>query len=123
MEHLSKRNVTREPSPCHIVESLGHELIDNDGIMNEESWAEVATETAVGFVGGIAGGNGAIYKNKYMSQQGARWLKHVGSDGLKKASSFYYKMTANYSKQFAKKTLLGLAKGWTGGKVAGKLIA
>lgn len=105
-------------SATGFVESLSHELIDNNGKMSDESWATVATDTAVGFLGGLAGGNGAMYGNKYMSQQATRLAKHITTDGVKKAGSFYLKMTVNYSKQFIKPTLKGLAKGWVGGKAA-----
>lgn len=101
-----------------FVESLSHELIDNNGKMNKDSWAEVATDTAVGFLGGLAGGNGAMHGNKYMAKQITRLKKHIATDGLKKAGSFYLKMTVNYSKQFIKPTLQGLTKGWVGGKIA-----
>lgn len=67
-----------------FVESLSHELIDNNGKMNKDSWAEVATDTAVGFLGGLAGGNGAMHGNKYMAKQITRLKKHIATDGLKK---------------------------------------
>ena len=101
-----------------FIESLSHELIDNNGVMRKEDWAEVATDTAVGFFGGLSGGDGAIYGNKYMAKQATRLTKHVTTDGIKKAGSFYLKMTVNYSKQFVKPTLQGITKGWVGGKVA-----
>ena len=101
-----------------FLESLGHELIDNDGRMNEESWSEVGTDTVAGFLGGLAGGHGAMHGNKYMAKQTTRLAKHIATDGVKKAGSFYLKMTVNYSKQFIKPTLQGLAKGWVGGKIA-----
>ena len=101
-----------------FVESLGHELIDNNGEMNEESWTEVGTDAIVGFLGGLSGGFGATYGNKYMAKQKARLLKHIIPDGLEKAGNFYLKMTMNYSKQFVSPTLQGIAKGWVGGKVA-----
>jgi RHS repeat-associated protein len=105
-------------SATGFIESLSHELIDNDGKMNGQSWAEVATDTAVGFLGGLAGGHGAIHGNKYMTRQTTRFAKHIATDGFKKAGKFYLKMTVNYSKRFIKPTLAGLAKGWIGGKVA-----
>jgi hypothetical protein len=108
-------------SATGFIESLSHELIDN-GKMSSESWAEVKSDAMAGFLGGLSGGSGAVYGNKYMSQQGSRFLKHIATDGLKKASSFYTKMTANYSKQFVKSTLSGLAKGWIGGKVANQFV-
>ena len=105
-------------SATGFVESLSHELIDNNGKMSTESWLNVATDTAVGFLGGLAGGNGAMYGNKYMAQQTTRLTKHIATDGLKKAGSYYLKMTVNYSKQFIKPTLQGIAKGWVGGQIA-----
>lgn len=105
-------------SATGFVESLSHELIDNDGKMSADSWSNVGIDTAVGFLGGLAGGHGAMHGNKYMSQQTTRLAKHITTDGLKKAGSFYLKMTVNYSKQFVKPTLYGLAKGWLGGKAA-----
>ena len=56
--------------------------------------------------------------NKYMAKQATRLAKHIATDGVKKAGSFYLKMTVNYSKQLIKPTLQGLAKGWVGGKFA-----
>ena len=91
--------------------------------MNNESWSAVATDTAVGFLGGLAGGHGAKHGNKYMARQTTRLTKHVATDGFKKAGSFYLKMTVNYSKQFIKPTLQGLAKGWGGGQSASYLLA
>ncbi len=106
-----------------FLESLGHELIENDGKMNDESWLEVRTDTAVGFLGGLAGGHGAMHGNKYMAKQTTRLVKHIATDGMKKAGNFYLKMTVNYSKQFVKPTLQGIAKGWVGGKIASAVLA
>ena len=47
-------------------------------------------------------------------------IRHLGFDGIKKAGTFYYKMTANYSKQFIKGTLSGIGRSLIGGKVAQK---
>ena len=105
-------------SATGFVESWSHELIDNNGNMNDESWSEVATDTLAGFFGGLAGGHGAMRGNKYMAKQATRLAKHIATDGVKKAGSFYLKMTVNYSKQLIKPTLQGLAKGWVGGKFA-----
>ena len=105
-----------------FAESLGHELIDNDGKMNAKSWGEVGADTLAAFCGGIVGGRGATYRNKYMNRQCSRFFKHVGSDGLKKAGKFYYKMTATYSKKYIGKTAWGIAKSFIGGKVASALL-
>ena len=106
-----------------FVESLSHELIDNNGKMSEKSWANVATDTTAGFLGGLAGGHGAMHGDKYMAQQISRLASHITTDGLKKASSFYLKMTINYSRQFIKPALQGISKGWIGGKIASCLLA
>ena len=105
-----------------FVESLGHELIDNHGEMSKESWIEVGKDTAIGFVGGLAGGSGAIKGDTYMLRQGSRFLKHYSTDGLRKSLSFFYKMTATHSKKFIVPTLVGIARSYVGGKVTGYII-
>ena len=100
------------------IESAGHQLIDDGKI----DVAELAIDTVSGAVGGFVGGRGAAYANKYMGRQTSRFFSHLGSDGIKKAGTFYYKMTANYSKQFIKGTLSGIGRSLVGGKVAQKGI-
>ena len=102
-----------------MIESLGHELIDNNGRMTEESWNEVAVDTAIGFIGGFAGGRGGSYGNKYMANQEIRFLSHISTDGLKAAHSYAWKMTATYSKQFVASTFWGLSKGTAASVVVG----
>ena len=109
-------------STTGFVESFGHKLIDTDGELSQEDWLEIGKDTIVGFVGGLAGGNGATHGNKYMMRQESRFLKHLIPDGISKAHSFAWKMTANYSKQFIVPTLKGLTKGWFGGKLVDKIL-
>lgn len=106
-----------------FVESYSHELIDNNGNVNEINRSNVAASTIAGMAGGLIGGKGAINGNKYMSKQLNRLGKHVSTDGLQKAGTFYYKMTANYSKQFITPTLTGIAKGWIGSRSANSLLS
>ena len=97
-----------------FVESVSHELIDNSGKMSSDSWREVATDTASGFVGGIVGGNGVIRSDKNMMNRVTRFIKHVPTDGIQKACTFFYKMSATYSKKFTLPVMWGIGKGWLG---------
>ena len=75
-----------------FVESVSHELIDNSGKMSSDSWREVATDTASGFVGGIVGGNGVIRSDKNMMNRVTRFIKHVPTDGIQKAGTFFIRL-------------------------------
>ena len=101
-----------------LIESAAHQLIDNDGDFKKMDKMELLTDFTVGMIGGAAGGNGAIRGNKYMANQAKSFGKHYAANGLKNATSFYYKMTAKYSKQFIGSTWLGITKGFVGGKLA-----
>ena len=74
--------------------------IDNSGEMSSVNWNKVIKNTAMDFVCGVLGGDGATHGNKYMRRQELRLLKHIPEDGFSKAMNFAWKMTANYSKQF-----------------------
>ena len=100
------------------IESAGHQLIDNGRIDGEQ----LLVDTAVGAIGGAAGGKGATYGNKYMNRQYSRLFKHLGSDGIKKAGTFYYKMTAKYSKKYIPRTAWGIVKSFIGSKTAESVL-
>ena len=92
------------------IESIGHQLIENKGNIRKIDYCRVAENFAVGFTSGAIGGNGATLGNKYMQGHTSRFLNHIASDGLEKAGKYFYKMTANYSKQFTSKTVLGVLR-------------
>jgi hypothetical protein len=100
------------------VESMAHQLIDSDGDFSQINGTEVLTDFTVGMIGSAAGGNGAIRGSKYMAYQGKSFAKHAASKGTQNAVSFYYKMTANYSKQFIRPTVTGISRGFAAGKLA-----
>ena len=100
------------------IESAGHQLIDNGKIDGEQ----LLVDTVVGAIGGAAGGKGATHGNKYMSRQYSRFFRHLGSDGIKKAGTFYFKTTAKYSKKFIAGTAWGIVKSFIGSKIAKGVI-
>ncbi|MBQ1892122.1 MAG: hypothetical protein II164_07270, partial [Firmicutes bacterium] len=59
---------------------------------------------------------------KYMARQVTRLGDHIVEDGVKKSVTYFYKMTANYSKQFIGKTIESFAKGTVTYKVVGALL-
>jgi hypothetical protein len=97
---------------------MAHQLIDSDGDFSQINGTEVLTDFTVGMIGSAAGGNGAIRGSKYMAYQGKSFAKHAASKGTQNAVSFYYKMTANYSKQFIRPTVTGISRGFAAGKLA-----
>ena len=103
-------------------ESVLHKAIDGKDFSNSDTWTDIAVDTLSGAVGGLLGGSGAIRGNKYMSRQVSRLGKHLISDGIGKAGAYFYKMTANYSKQFILKTAWSIAKSTFAGKAANALL-
>ena len=99
---------------CWRVIGAGQELI-NQGINGQGcNLGKVAKSTLSGMVGGLLGGSGASYGNKYISGHVSRFFRHAVTDGVKKAGKYLWKMTATYSKQFVGKTIWGIAKSTAG---------
>ena len=92
------------------VKSVAYQLIDNKGDFRSLNYVDVGMDFASGFVSGAIGGKGAINGDKYMQKQVSRFLNHVTSDGLIKAGTFFYKMTAKTSKKYVGSTLVSIVK-------------
>ena len=105
-----------------FAESTLHKAIDGKNLNNLNELMDIAVDTFSGAVGGLIGGSGAIHRNKYMSRQISRLGKHLISDGISKAGTFFYKMTAKYSNQFVCKTVWGVAKSTIGNLTAKALL-
>lgn len=103
-------------------ESVLHKAIDGKNFGDSETWADIAVGTLSGAVGGLLGGAGAVHGNKYMTRQISRLGKHLISDGVSKAGTYFYKMTANYSKQFIFKTAWSIVKSTVASKTASTLL-